>query len=274
MSLVVNMDYQNSCVSLVVNMDYHNSQYSLPSHPIVFTLLLFTFILKCCHFLCVCCYVGKIFAAVLRAKYKSVCVFSLLMIVSFFLFTCVVVVLLSDVSGLPVLSVMNVCTFLGFLLTLYQLWLPIKLIFLVMNCLSYCSSGAYALIYYYQTQVPKLFMTYKKQFKPRWLVALCMCILMGIASCCGVGLLFALALTTCRHLNLLVLRHAFTIPHISLPLDEHQMNQLKVVHGGDVKSSNTCSTLKRPRGVGKENACQGDNIPPPKRGRKSKTIGP
>ena len=102
-------------------------------------------------------------------------------------------------------------------------------------------------------------------------LALCICILTGIANCYGVGLPFALALKSCRHFNRLVLRYAFTIPHITLPLDEHQLSQVEVVHGGPQRSK-TCTTLKRPRRVGKENACQGDNIPPPKRGRKSKTI--
>ena len=142
-----------------------------------------------------------------------------------------VLVFLSDVSGLPVLSVMNVCTSLGSLLTICQLWLPVKVVFWVMGCASYLYSGVYALIYYYQTQVPKLFQAYKQQFKSRYHVALCICILMGIASCCGVGFLFALALAlkSCRHFNRLVLRYLFTIPHISLPLDEHQLRLCMVV---------------------------------------------
>ena len=35
---------------------------------------------------------------------------------------------------------------------------------------------------------------------------------------------------------------------------------------------NHIKKIKRPRSIGKENACQGDNIPPPKRGCKNKSI--
>ena len=57
---------------------------------------------------------------------------------------------------------------------------------------------------------------------------------------------------------------------ISLPLGEQQTTTMYDSTHGICK---TCNTLKRPRAVGKENACQqGDNIPPPKRGRKNKSI--
>ena len=96
---------------------------------------------------------------------------------------------------------------------------------------------------------------------------------MGVASCCGAGLLFTLALISCRQslLNLLVQRYAFTLPHISMPLGEQRIDQMKVGHGSDPETNKKHATLKRSRGVGKENACHGDNIPP-KRGRKNKSI--
>ena len=57
---------------------------------------------------------------VLRAKYKSVCVLIFLVFVSLLLSACVVSVFLSNLSGVPVVGVMNVCTFLGSLLTLFS----------------------------------------------------------------------------------------------------------------------------------------------------------
>ena len=95
---------------------------------------------------------------------------------------------------------------------------------------------------------------------------------MGVAGSCGAGLL---ALICCRRatIKLLVLNYAFTIPHITLPLDDKRMKQTNIMHARNPVICKTCNTLKRPRSVGKENACQqGDNIPPPKRGRKNKVI--
>lgn len=123
---------------------------------------------------------------VLRAKYKVVCVLFFLVVVYLLLSTSMILAFLSNVSGLPVLGMMKVCTFFGYLLTLFQLWLPIRLIFLVMTLVSYVSGGVYTLICHYEihVDVPKLFLAYKQQFKARHLVALCVCSLMGIASCC------------------------------------------------------------------------------------------
>ena len=124
---------------------------------------------------------------------------------------------LSNVFTLPVLSVMNVWTiycFIGSLLTLCRLWLLIELIFWVMNCVSHISGGVYALVHYYKTEVPKVFLASKQQFNFRCLVASCICILMGVISSCGIGLLLVLALTSSRRsfLYFLIMKYAFTIP--------------------------------------------------------------
>ena len=216
-------------------------------------------------------------ASVLRAKYKKMCVLVFLVIASILLSTCVVVVFLSSVSSPPVLGVMsvwNVYCLIGSLLTLCRLWLPIELIFWVMNCVSYISGGVYVLLHYYKTEVPYVFLACQKQFNFRCRIASCICIMMGVLSSCGIGLPLVLALTSSRRscLYLLVMKYAFTIPYISMPLTEQPTKQMHMTNDCDPGISKTRTTLKRKRNVGKENACQGENIPPPKRGRKSKSM--
>ena len=63
--------------------------------------------------------------------------------------SCVVLMFLSNGSTLPVLGVMNVSTFTGFLLFLYQHCLPIKGIFWVLTLVSYICSCVHAVIHYY-----------------------------------------------------------------------------------------------------------------------------
>ena len=129
-------------------------------------------------------------------------------------------------------------------------------------------------LFYYKTEVPKVFLASKQHFNSKYFVASLICILIGIASSCGVGFPFVLAFSSRRsQLNLFVLRYAFTIPHISMPLDDQPATQLDVTHDCDPAMNKRHITLKCKRNVGKENACQGDNIPPPKRGRKFKSIG-
>ena len=258
-------------------MDYIN-QHSLHNpinNPLVLTLLVFVFTLRCYHFLCVCYFVSNLCVSLLGSKYKSTCVLFFLVVVSILLSVCVVLVLMLNVTMLPVLGIINVWTWycvIGSLLTIYQLWLPVKLIFWVMKLVS-CVSGV---VHYYKTDIPKVFLASKQQFNSRYLVASLICILIGIASSCGVGFLLVLALVSCRRsqLNLLVLRYAFTIPHTSMPLDDQPITQTKFTYDCDLGMNKTRTTLKHKQNVGKENACQhGDNIPPPKRGRKSKHIG-
>ena len=52
------------------------------------------------------------------------------------------------------------------------------------------------------------------------------------AGSCGARLLFVLALVCCRRvtLKLLVLNYAFTIPHITLPLDDKCIKQTSIMH--------------------------------------------
>ena len=174
-----------------------------------------------------------------------------------------------NASNLHVLGVMNVCTLIGLLLTLCQSCLPIKGIFWVLILVSLISTCIHA----YTTKVATNFLAWKNHFNFRYLEAFCICILMGIAGSCGVGLPFVLALTCWRQntLKLLVLKYAFSIPHICLPLDNKPIEQTSIVHD-DPGICATPTTIKRPRSVGKENVCQGDSIPPPKRGCKSKSV--
>ena len=44
------------------------------------------------------------------------------------------------------------------------------------------------------------------------------------------------------------------------------------IHDSNPEICKSQNKTKRPRSIGKENACQGDNIPPPKHGRKNKSI--
>ena len=125
-----------------------------------------------------------------------------------------------------------------------------------MNCVSYISGGVYALLHYYKTEVPYVFRAYQKQFNFRCRIASCICILMGVRSCCGIGLPIVLALTSSRScLYLLVMKYAFTIPYISIPLKEQPTKQMHMANDCDPGISKTRTTLKRKRNVGKENAC-------------------
>ena len=59
----------------------------------------------------------------------------------FYSLVCVVFVFMLNVTMSPALGVINLWSVIGYLLTLCQLWLPVKLIFLVMKLVS-CVSGA------------------------------------------------------------------------------------------------------------------------------------
>ena len=252
----------------------HSPLFSPICSPLVLALFVFVFTLKCYHLLCICYGISSLCAGILGTKYKSICVFFVLMFTFFVLSTCVVLVFLSNMSSPSVLGALNVSTFTGVLLTLCQYCLPIKGIFCLLTLVSCISSCVHAIIRYYKTEFVTVFLAWKRNFNFKYLVASCIWILMGIASSCGAGLPFVLALLCCRrtHLKLLVLKYAFTIPHITLPLSDQPIQQTSMVHDSNPGICKPHNKVKRPRSIGKENACQGDNIPPPKRGRKSKSI--
>ena len=149
----------------------------------------------------------------------------------FVLSSCVVLIFLSNGNG-PFLYVMNVSIFTGFLLILCQHCLPIKGIFWFLILVSYICGCVHKVIYYHKTEAVANFLAWKQYFCFRYLLALRMCILMGVAGSCGAGLLFVLALVCCRWatLKLLVLNYAFKIPHITLPLHDKPMKQTSVMH--------------------------------------------
>ena len=223
--------------------------------------------------MCLCYYVVNMCACFVGVKYKSICVLVFLVLVSLVMSSSVTLVIISNLSTSPVLAVMNVYTSTNFLLTIFQCVLPTKTTFFFVTLVLCICNGTCAIIHHYNTVVKTVFFVSKQQLSYRYFVASCKCILMGIAGSCGVGLLFVLALVSCRrhHLKLL-LKYTFTIPYISMPLGEQVINQRTNMHDNNQGLCKIHTTLKRARRVGQENACQGDNIPPPKRGRKSKTI--
>ena len=112
----------------------------------------------------------------------------------------------------------------------------------------------------------------RHQLNYRYTVALYMCFWMGVCGSCGLGLPLIWALTCMRQgLNFLWLKSTLTLPCISMPLGERSVQQ-KISCGTKPGVRQACATMKRPRCIGKENACEGENIPPSKRGRKSKHI--
>ena len=112
-------------------MDYI-CQHSLPNpinNPLIITLLVFAFTIKCYHYLCFCHFVVSLCAGILRTKHKTTCAFLFLVIVFFFQLTCVVLMSRPNMSTFPALAVMNVCTITAFTLRLFQHYLPITSIF-------------------------------------------------------------------------------------------------------------------------------------------------
>lgn len=188
-------------------------------------------------------------AGVLGTKYKSLCVFSFLVFISF-VATCVVLVFLSNMSNPSALGVLNVS---AFLLTLCQYCLPIKGIFWLMILMSYVSDCVHAIIHYYRTEVFSNFLAWKHHFNFRYLIASCIWILIGITGSCGAGLPLVLALRSCRriHLNLVVQKYSFKIPHITLPLGEQPIQQINMVHDCNPGICTPQKKVKRPRNVGK-----------------------
>ena len=83
---------------------------------------------------------------------------------------------------------------------------------------------------------------------------------MGIAGSCGAGLPVILALLYFRQsmVKLLVLKYAFAVPHITLPLSDQSIQPTSMVHNSNPEICKAYNK-KRPRSIGKENECQGDN---------------
>ena len=243
-------------------------------NPLVLALLVFVVAFKCYHLLCVYYVIGSLCVNILGTKYKSICVVFFLVFSCFVLSTCVVLVFLTHASHPCGLGVMNTSTFLLVLLTLCQYCLSIKGIFWLVTLVSCISSCVHAVIHYYRTEFVTIFLAWKLNFNFKCLVTTCMWTLMGIAGSCGAGLPVILALLYFKRsmVKLLVLKYAFTIPYITLPLSDQSIQQTSMVHDSNPEICKSQNKTKRPRSIGKENACQGDNIPPPKRGRKNKSI--
>ena len=167
------------------------------------------------------------------------------MIVLLFQLTCVVLMSPPNLSTLPTLAVVNVCTITAFTLRLFEHYLPITSMFLI---LSYVTNGVYALLKYYNNEFHINFHAIKQQFSRKYIVASCLCCLTGIAGSCGVGLPLALVLICCRrhHINLLVLKYAITIPHTVFP---RNLAAPRIVAAFEISahSSNAQCTKRRPR---------------------------
>ena len=200
------------------------------------------------------------------------CVFSFLLLKCFVLSICLLLVFLSNPTAV---GLMNVSTFTGFVLTFSQSLFPIRGLFSLLSLVSCICRCLHAIVHHYKTEVVTHFLAWKHTFDFKCLVASCMWLLMGIGSSCGAGLPIILVLLCCRRsvVKLLVLKYAFTIPYVTLPLSGQLVQQTTMVHDSSPASCKPRNERKRPRSMGKENACQGDNIPPPKRGRKCKSIG-
>ena len=245
----------------------HHSPLSSPScNPLVLALLMFVFLLKCYHLLCYWYFIASLCAGILGIKYRSVCVFSFLLLKCFVLSICVLLAM----SNPTTVGVMNVSTFTGFVFTLCQSFFPIGGLFSFLSLVSRISRCLHVIVHYYKTKVLTDFLAWKRTFDLKCLVASCMWVLMGIGSSCGAGLPIILVVLCCRQsvVKLLVLKYAITIPHVNWPLSNQLVQQTSMVHDSSPASCNPRNKRKRPMSTGKENACQGENVPPPKRGRK------
>ena len=176
-----------------------------------------------------CCVIGNLWVSILGTKYKSMS----LMFTSLVLSTCVVLVLLPNMSNPSFQSWCHIC--------IYIYWCspnPLSVlhthqrIILLLRLVSCISCQVHAVINSYRAEFVTVFFAGMHNFDYKCLVASCMGILMGIASSCGAGLPFTLALICCRWtaVGMLVLRYTFKIPHITLPLGNQPVQQAGMVH--------------------------------------------
>ena len=237
------------------------------------TLLAFAFALKISHCVSLICIVVGICTVAFGTKCKKICVLFTLVTIFFVISTCIAILFLSNLHNIPAIAIMNMCTYTGFALQLFQYRLHTVPLIWVCCLASYLSDVVHTISTYYKYVFYMSCYTIKQQFGYRYLVALCLCTWMGITSSCGIGILLVFALVCFRKrvTKSLVLKCAFTIPYISMPLGEQTIKQT-VTYDTNPAVLKPRTTVKRQRSVGKENACQGDNIPPSKRGRKNKNI--
>ena len=132
-------------------MDYTHTALPSPiNNPLLISLLALAFTTKLFHCISLCCFFSGFSTLALGSKYKSICVFLVVLSALLFLTTSLALVFHADLCTLPTIAIMNVCTFCGFALRQFEYYPGSMLMMWVCTLSSHITRGVSEVVDHYR----------------------------------------------------------------------------------------------------------------------------